>query len=546
MGLLAGGMGPVAEQALRALLGAGACVHSGAAFTIGVANTGGARAVLQVMADGVVEASVGAVARAGCCVRYDPATCLLSLRVDPFGIHTLYTLRREGAFWFASDLRVLRRLLDHEARLDPISLHGYLCFSYVPAPRSVLCDAGVVPAGGCLQVDARGRCTLMETVEWREQPVGVFDQEAAVSQLRALLRQSVQEQASDLCEASVFLSGGLDSSLIAALLAEAGVRVHLFTLDFGPPYNGELGYARQVAAHLGRPLHVVPCGERQVQGALRATAAAMEQPFGDGVTVPLYLLGRAAAQVSGVVFNGEGGDQLFGGWNNKPMVAAELYAGAGCGREAAYLATFHRFYGLTDRLYAPRARDVLRRVDAGAWVRHALEREGFRTLLHRLRAANLAHKGAQNIAPRARQLAEAHGLQVRSPFFDPVLAQWSFGVPSEWFLQGACEKYLLKRVAEAYLPAGIVWREKRGMGVPTTEWCRRGLRRTVAGLLAPRRLKRDGWFDPEYVTGLIRGTEEAAEFRQRRQGEKLWLLVMLAVYREAHGLHRTGWEEAVA
>lgn len=546
MGLLAGGTGRVAESVLRALLGPGACLHAGAGFAIGVADTGGARAVLRVAADGVVEASVGAVERAGCSVRYDPVARVLWLRADPFGMHTLYMLRREGAFWFASDLRVLRRLPGYEAFLDPIGLHGYLCFSYVPTPRSALCGVSTLPAGCCLEVGARGDVIRVETAVWQEGPVGAFDPGGAVSLLRALLQRSVQEQASGLGEAGVFLSGGLDSSLVAALLVEAGVRVHLFTLDFGGAYRGELAYARQVAAHLGRPLHVVPCGEGQVRGALRATAAAMEQPFGDGVTVPLYLLGRAAAQVTGVVFNGEGGDQLFGGWNNKPMVAAELYADAGCGREAAYLATFHRFYGLTDRLYAPRARGLLCRVDMGAWIRDALEREGSGTLLHRLRAANLEHKGAQNIAPRARQLGEAHGLRVCSPFFDPVLARWTFGVPPEWFLQGACEKYLLKRVAEVYLPAAIVWREKRGMGVPTTEWCREGLRRVVGGLLSARCLRRDGWFCPDYVAGLIRGAEEVAEFRQRRQGEKLWLLVMLAVYREVHGLHRIGWEEGSA
>jgi len=89
--------------------------------------------------------------------------------------------------------------------------------------------------------------------------------------------------------------------------------VQLFSLDFGPPYDVELQWAQQVAHHLKQPLHRVPAGPDQVGSALVETAAALEQPFGDGVTVPLFLLGRAAAQQVAVVFNGEGGDQVFGG-----------------------------------------------------------------------------------------------------------------------------------------------------------------------------------------------------------------------------------------
>src|SRR2546423_9584124 len=150
-------------------------------------------------------------------------------------------------------------------------------------------------------------------------------------------------------------------------------------------------------------------------------------------------------------------------------------------------------------------------VEAAAWIRPALEEGEFTSLLHRLRAANLRLKGAQNIGPRARQLAEACGLRVCSPFCDRDLTEWTFACPPEWFLQGACEKYLLKRAADAYLPAEVVWQEKRGMGVPVTDWCLGTLKREVARRLHPRRLKREGWFDPEAVAALQRGEERPGE-----------------------------------
>jgi len=171
----------------------------------------------------------------------------------------------------------------------------------------------------------------------------------------------------------------------------------------------------------------------------------------------------------------------------------------------------------------------------GAWVRPALGADGFGSLLHRLRAANLRLKGAQNIAPRAVQLGAAHGLRVHAPFFDRALADWTFTLPPDAFLRGACEKYLLKRAVELFLPAEIVWREKRGMGVPVTEWFLGPLRSEAARRLSPRRLRRDGWFDPAFIAALRRGEDLPGEFRRRRVGEKLWCLLMLHIWRDRWG-----------
>ena len=235
------------------------------------------------------------------------------------------------------------------------------------------------------------------------------------------------------------------------------------------------------------------------------------------------------------MFNGEGGDQVFGGWANKPMIAAELYAGDDYDRLAAYMETFHRFYGTTDRLYTSAARQRLRGEDASRWVYPALNSSRFNSLLHRLRSANLLLKGAQNIAPRATQIAAASGLRVRSPFFDRELADWAFSLPTNWLLRGTCEKYLLKRVAECYLPNDVVWREKRGMGVPVTEWCRGPIKGYLKSKLSRRRLKDEGWFDFNFVESLKNGSSDLGMYRQRRLGENLWALLMLHLWIDVHG-----------
>ncbi|HEX6370492.1 MAG TPA: asparagine synthase C-terminal domain-containing protein [Longimicrobium sp.] len=431
----------------------------------------------------------------------------------------MYALRLGDRTHTAADPRALRRLDGAPRGVDSAALHGYLCFSHPPGERTLFAGIGRIPA----------------PAPWRELPAPA-DEDSAVRTLRALLGASVERMLGAERDVGVYLSGGLDSSLVAALLARAGARVHLFSLDFGPPWDAELEHAQAVAAHLGRPLHRVRARPRDVSRALEPTAATLHQPFGDPVTVPLFLLGQAARDHVSTVFNGEGGDQLFGGWATKPMLAAEAYGGAGYSREAAYLATYHRFHGAEDQLLTPAARAAIGTTDAGAWLRPALDAPGLPTLLHRLRAANIRLKGAQNIAPRMTQLAAAHGLQARAPFFDQALAEWTFTLPADFFLRGASEKHLLKRAAEGLLPPALIDRPKRGMGVPATEWLRgwtSPLRWEAARRLSPRRLRRDGWFRPEYVAALRRGDDDPGETRRRRGGEKLWALLMLHLWIDA-------------
>lgn len=480
--------------------------------------------------------TLGDPEEAGCEV-LAPGDGTLRLRTDPFGLRGIYALRVEESLWLASDPRLLRKVSGSSQGLQLEAIHGYLCLSHVPAPLTPTPGISILPPASDITLDAvpldqNSWHFGADSAPWREAELRADPEEVLASELRDLLTASVRRRLNGAAEAAVFLSGGLDSSLVAALLAREGVKLHLFTLDFGPPFNQELEVAQEVAQHLGFPLHVVPADGKRVRTALEPAAAALALPFGDGVVVPLYLLGGAARDHCGVVFNGEGGDQLFGGWANKPILAAEAYQGEAYRREDAYLATYHRFGDEASSLFAGGLQGDAGRVDPRAWVRPALEGSGFPHLLHRLRAANLRLKGAQNIAPRSVQLVEAHGLTVHAPFFDSALARWSFALPPQLLLRDACEKYLLKRAAEPLLPASVVWREKRGMGVPISEWCRGPLRPEVARRLNGWRMLRNGWFDPRRVGAVCKAAPAGAEYRDRRWGERLWALLMLHVWAE--------------
>ena len=533
--------GPDGNTALLSrLIGAGAQTQTGVGWGLGGRGGVGEPARLMCVPGGPMRAQIGSDEGGGCSATVAPDGGALTLACDPFGLHGVSHTKIGDTLWAASDPRLLRNLPGVSCDLSPDALHGYLCFSHVPTPLTAAMGVSALPAGHRLTVTA-GRTEEVCGPAWREREPSPLDGDALAWELRGLLRAAVTRRLENEHDVGVFLSGGLDSSLVAALLAEAGARVHLFTLDFGPPFDIELPHARQVAAHLKRPLHVVPARPADIRGALEATSAAMRQPFGDGVVVPLYLLGRAArAHGLDTVFNGEGGDQLFSGWANKPMIAAELYRPAGgdleAEREAAYLATYHRFWGHTQQLYTAQARAAVAGVDAGAWVRPALTADGFPQppapaagrqpaaqggAEHRA-ARRPARRGARPASPDAVLRPGAHGLDFR-PAFRMVPARRVREVrPGSGPPRHSC-------------PPRSSGARSGGMGVPDD--------RVVPGSPAPggRALA----FAPAAEAGrpvrprrrrppAARRGPGPGEFRRRRVGEKLWTLLMFHVWRETH------------
>ncbi|WP_310485201.1 asparagine synthetase B family protein [Chamaesiphon sp. VAR_48_metabat_403] len=456
----------------------------------------------------------------------------LVLGREPFGRTPLYWMERDGTIWFASHLQLLLPLASPSA-IDLGGFYGYSCFSYVPTPLTPVRGIQAVPAGTELRwvsgdLDRTNPVTIGATApaQWQQAREQITDETVAVKQLQELLQAAIHRQIEDLPDApvGVLLSGGLDSSIAAALLVQNGVKVRAYTLDFGDAGISEYPYAEQVAHHLQIPLVKVPVNPKLVRKSIDATSRALDLPYGDGVTVPLYLLCQAASQDVAVIFNGEGGDQLFAGWTNKPLIAASIYGGS-TDFIQPYLQTFHRLYGYERQSFQPHILAQIQDLDPADWISDALDSTLTPELLHRLRRASLMLKGAQNIHPRATNLARWHGLKVRSIFCDLPLAEWTFGVAGTLQLQGACEKYILKRAVADLLPSEIVWRTKRGMGVPLTAWLFQELWRDLGTWLNPQVLAQAGYWQADIATQLVRG-KFSGSIQGRRIGEILWLIMM--------------------
>jgi asparagine synthase (glutamine-hydrolysing) len=470
---------------------------------------------------------------------FDEAREELVLGRDPFGVRSLYYVTHGGRLYFATELKQLLAIPELPVEIDHAAIHKYLTFSFVPG------DA--VPVRGVRRV-LPGHLVRFRNGELSSEPyfrlvesIDAIDDElrdlpAAARLVRRLGKEAVARRLGGEAEVGLFLSGGLDSSAVALWLRDAGAKVRALSLDFGDR-SVEREQAIEVARVLDIPLELVPVTGADIAGVFWDVVRKLDLPFGDAVTAPQYLLGRAARKAGVIaVFNGEGGDQLFGGWTSKPMVAAELFGGLYAhqeeeSREETYLKSYHRFYGLEDQLYTADFKAAV----GGPGQRRAhlapyLGEEAAGTFLHRVRLADISLKGSQNILPRAERMTNAFGLDVRVPLFDRRLAEASFRIPPEHKLHGACEKYVLKVAVKHRLPEAIVWRRKYGMSVPATDYALGPLAPLLEELLGDRALAARGMFRPAYVRALREGQDVPSELRKRRLGERLWALAMLEAW----------------
>jgi asparagine synthase (glutamine-hydrolysing) len=457
----------------------------------------------------------------------------LTLLRDPFGVRSLYYTEHDGVFYFASELKQLLAIPTLPVEADPIALHKYLTFSFVPGEDVPVQGVRRLLPGRIARyengrLDITPYFTLKEELDPR-----LEDQKQAVRFIRTLCKEAVAKRLNGEREVGLFLSGGLDSSGVAVWLREAGVDVRAFTLDFGER-SVEKPQAVIVAEKLGLPLELVKVGGEELEPILMELVWKLDLPFGDAVTGPQYLLGRAAHSAGlSTIFNGEGGDQLFGGWTSKPMISAEIYADlyGEDSREELYLQSYHRFYGLEDQLYTTDFRAAIGSPgQRRALLRPYLESDRAETFLNRIRLADIALKGSQNILPRAERMANAWGLDARVPLFDRALAEASFKLPPQLKLHGAAEKYILKLILQKKLPREIVWRRKYGMSVPATDWALGPLAAMMQELLGAEALARRGLFQSDYIDRLRQGQNEPNETRRRRVGERLWALAMLEAW----------------
>ncbi|MBD2093468.1 7-cyano-7-deazaguanine synthase [Microcoleus sp. FACHB-1515] len=451
---------------------------------------------------------------------WDQERQVLCLGRDRVGAKTLYYTTAGTTRWIAPRLRSLNSYHAHD--LDPIALRDYLCCAFVPGAQTLWQGVRELRPGSYLRpLDAQPQ-RYWQPQEQIAHTDRSIDWHAG--RVRSLLEERVQQALPVGESVGAFLSGGIDSSCVTAIAARLHDRpVHTFSIHFGDRYPSEIEFANWVAAHCRTSHHILEVSPRQIWQLLPETLAAMDDPVGEGLTVPNLLLARSAKQFVNLVLNGEGGDPCFAGPKNKPMLLNSLYGSAGEDAIAAYLTSFQKCFVDLPRLLKPEVWSAIK--DQPFVFTPELEKRET-TFLNKLMLLNIEFKGADYILTKVNNLTAAAELKARSPLFDPRMVELSLQIPPEYKLSGAQEKAVLKAAVADVLPDVIINRPKSGMVMSMQQWFLTHWQRQARSLL----LNRNAAIAPYLNQSLIRDWLNYRGEVFPRYGLKLWLLVTLETW----------------
>ena len=476
----------------------------------------------------------------------------LVLARDRFGIKPLVYSADAARLAFASELKALLARDDVAREIDPQALEEYLAFNAVMSPRTMVAGVRKLPPGHLLVAEAgRVRLERFATVAPRAAPAT-----AEPGDVLAAVEESVGAHLRADVPVGLLLSGGVDSGLLCALAARHGT-LRTFTAGFSERSFDETAGARAVARRYGTRHEEVLVTAADAEALLPALARDFDEPRGDATALPYWLVARLASRSVKAVLAGEGADELFGGYQTyvadrlgpAAARAAALVAPlvervpASSGRLAldfrlrrlargAGLGPLERHHAWKELFSAGAREGLLRRRGAGdpldAYRSRHDESAGAEPLL-RLQHLDLATFVADDLLLQADRAGMAHGLEIRVPYLDPVVAEVAFALPPGARVRGLQTKRALRAAAAPLLPDGAARGPKRGFVAPAAAWLRGPLQGFARDALAPAVLERQGLLRPAAVTALF----DRHVARREDLSRPLWALLALALWHDA-------------
>lgn len=488
---------------------------------------------------------------------WDDTQQVLHLCRDRFGVKPLYYSVRGGTLAFASESKALNQA-GYTARLvDPVSVAEFLQYGYISAPRSIFADVQTVPPATVITFDASLRPRQYEY--WRARDL--FDSDHATA-LRGELAALPEEQLLDRMEAALqrafeyrmvadvpvglFLSGGIDSSLVATLLTRrSGFKLNTYTIGYGDSEFDETPYAREVARALGSEHIEFPVSSQLAVDTVAEIPDIADEPIGDSSLVPTLLVSRLARQHVKVALSADGADELCGGYaryaycgdfvQRRSRFARALYHLSGDVLEklparwieAGYAAARGggpKFAAVGDKLRKfirmSRAASAFEAYDAAIseWPAGDVSRLAPNAPAG-LGGAHAAFESAVGADPRDQfmhfdmtrylpgdllvkvdRASMAVSLEAREPFLDHEAAQLAAALPMSWKIRGRQNKYILRRILYRHLPAALFERPKQGFSAPVGAWLRGPLREVFLQEMTPSRIREYGLLDAAAVS----------------------------------------------
>lgn len=500
---------------------------------------------------------------------YDKTARHLFIARDRIGVKPLHYIWDGRRFMFASEIKALLRDSSVSRELDPLSLSKYLTYEYVPAPHSMFRAIRKLEPGHLLLLDI-GRGTLTKRRYWDiplfDDNLGYKREDDYQEELLDRLEESVRLRLVSDVPVGIFLSGGIDSSTVAAFANKHhGSPIVAFTIAFDDKSFDESAYATRVGRTLGVDHRMETFNSGKMCEILPRVVDAMDEPLADASILPTYLLSAFAARHVKVVMGGDGGDELFAGYPTFQALKLIRYYDIlpheirnlilKC---AQAMPVSHRNFSFDFKFkQLLRGAGVSREIMFFLWMGSFNEREKrdlltgeiwdqvktqntFEDLFDYIKESNLKNEVERalylmmklylqdDVLVKVDRASMANSLEVRAPFLDYTFVEFAVQLPTLLKLRRLTTKYLLKRAATSLLPRGITHRRKKGFGVPVGKWILGDLREMFQDYLGEARIRREGVFNPAFVSRLL--DDHLARRRDNRK--LLWTLLTFQLWRE--------------
>jgi asparagine synthase (glutamine-hydrolysing) len=492
---------------------------------------------------------------------WDEAKQRLLLARDRFGQKPLYYAQTADGLTFASEIRALIQDESIPLEIDPLMIDTFLSVGFIPSPRTIFKAIKCLPPASRL-IWQNGSCHIEQYWSLDHTVKTNLSEAEAIEQTRERLKEAVRLRLMADVPLGAFLSGGVDSSAVVALMAELSDQpVKTFSIGFEDQSFNETEYARQVA-NLFSTDHQEFTVTSNMFSDLPALVHAYGQPFADSSALPTWHVARLTRQHVTVALNGDGGDEMFGGYARyladslsgryahlpQPIRAAtsklatllpepdgaknpirrfknfvRAQDGTAAERYARWLTLTQ--YEQKQQLYSVDMRHLTAYAQPLDLVTQPYGQMGL-SGVDRPMAADITHYLPDNLLVKADIATMAHSLEGRSPFLDHDLAQFAASLPPELKLKGRETKYILKKSMEGILPKNILYRPKQGFAVPIGRWFREELSQPVRELLLSRRALERRWFTAAGIETLL--DEHTSGRRNHRYA--IWSLLVLELW----------------
>ncbi|MBM62285.1 MAG: asparagine synthase (glutamine-hydrolyzing) [Acidobacteria bacterium] len=462
---------------------------------------------------------------------------------DRAGEKPLFFSQTPNRLFFASEIKALLKRSEVSRELDFEALDQFLTYEYVLTPRTIFSEIRAVPPAHYL-VYERGAVKVERYWDVASVSVKTWSEQEAAAELRASLARAVSGQMMSDVPLGAFLSGGIDSSAIVGLMSEATAGtgpVNTFSMGFEAASYNELPYAREVASQFGTS-HREGLVNPDLAVLFEDLVSQFDQPFADVSLFPTYLVSKMAREHVTVVLSGDGGDELFGGYDTYqaealarrissvvPESAIQFVAAMTAmlppsEKKKGFLNKLRRFTqgfvsgpqsichyrwmtfldaSAKQRIYTQNLQARLIESDVYAPIRRHLRGAHTDDLLNRQLYADLQVYLNDDILVKVDRVSMANSLETRAPFLDTDVMELAFSMPGSLKIRNGQRKYVLRRAMKDLLPQSVLGRAKEGFSIPMKTWLRREWAPLMQDLLCTDLMKKRGWFVPGEVSRLV-------------------------------------------